>query len=137
MAESELKQFRITCLGDTTYEWAPSRQSILEDLQRMGALDKDTVVEEATDEEVESARAAPAPAQRAPDRAEEQFFTLPDGQKVKSVGGVLYGLKWREFTKRDMIERLNSEDMKFPEGLDTLEVLDWVELKPEGNEDAS
>lgn len=155
--QPETKLFRIYSLGDVTYEYAPSRASILEDLQRTGAIEKNTSVEEISEADARAEIAAtkngatPAPAAAdtlagataiAPagpaDRPKEaKIFTLPDGQKVKDENGILFGLEWREYTKRDVMERVGCEDLEFPEGVQTLKILDWVELKPEGDNDAS
>lgn len=139
--EPELKYFKITSLGESTFEWAPSKASILQDLQRAGALESDTVVEEVTEEQaVAEKKAAVAPVQQAATptpKSEPKFFTLPGGQKIKEDGGVMYSLEWRDYTRRQILESMGCEDIKFPEGCDTLAVLDWVKLEQEKEDDAS
>lgn len=141
--EPELKKFKITAYGESTYQWAPSKSDILQMLQQAGALDKDTIVEE-VDPNAPEQRATPAAPgvstqAHAVSRQSEaaRYFTLPGGQKVKEVGDVMYSLEWVDFTRRQVIERMNCEDIKFPDGHDSMQVLDWVELQPEGEEDAS
>lgn len=135
---NKLKLFKITSLGESTNEWAPSKQSILEDLQRCGALDKDTIVEEITQKvDVPTSDVISAPFAKDSSANTAKIFTLPGGQKVKDDNGVLYGLEWIEFTKRDILDRLQCEDIEFPDGVTTIKILDWVELKPEGDDDAS
>lgn len=141
--EPELKYFKITSLGESTFEWAPSKASILQDLQRAGALEKDTVIEEVTEEqaiEEKQIKLAPLPAnlphnQTPVIKPEPKFFTLPGGQKIKDDNGVLYSLEWRDYTRRQVLERMGCEDIKFPDDHDTLAVLDWVELEQEGDKE--
>lgn len=138
--QPELKYFRITSLGDTCYEYAPSRQSILEDLQRAGVYDKDTIVEEVTEEQAQSERSGVAvttavPDMPPPENEVSKIFTLPGGQKVKDENGTLYGLEWTECTKGMILKRIGCEDIEFPKETTTLKILDWVELKPEGKEE--
>lgn len=143
--EPELKYFKITSLGESTFEWAPSKASILQDLQRAGALEKDTIIEEVTPaqavEEIQQKLSPQAPIRQDPapqTKAEPKFFTLPGGQKIKDDNGVLYSLEWRDYTRRQVLERMGCEDIKFPDDCDTLPVLDWVKLEQEeGKEDAS
>lgn len=144
----ELKTFKVTNLGEVTFTDAPSRQSIIEDLQRMGCLDKDTIVEEVLPDENGNIDTSPthavlpagSGATAGPPADEPKYFTLPGGQKIKDNNGVLYGLEWKNITVENLISRAGCEDLKIkdPDKTDVsdmvISVLDWVELKPEGNE---
>lgn len=141
--QPKLKYFKITSYGEDTFEWAPSKQSIMEDLQRAGALD-DTTVEEVDPNNPTEGVNAPRnnqsqPVQQEipnPENVEERIFTLPGGQKVKNINGIMYALEWITVSREDLIERINCEDIdveeeEFPTNI---RILDWVELKPEGEE---
>lgn len=141
----KLKTFKVTNLCDVTFTDAPSRQSIIEDLQRMGCLDKDTIVEEYTEgsSTVEQSNSAPRPTMPAGNIP--KIFTMPGGQKIKDDNGTLYGLEWTPITAAELAKRAGCENLKIlgPDGILTsdvdMSVLDWVKLKPEEgeSEDAS
>lgn len=136
-----LKTFAVTSLGETTYTDAPSKQSILEDLQKMGCLESDTVIEEVTEDQIKNG--LPTQERRVVHRpqAEAKIFTLPGGQKIKDDGGVMYALEWRAISAEDLIERLACDDIKI-DGPDStsikdmdISILDWVKLEPEGEKE--
>ncbi len=151
----ELKTFKVTNLGEVTFTDAPSRQSIIEDLQRMQCLDKDTLVEEVVPDENGNIDTSPTIAMlptNLPDSkpvgaptTEPKYFTMPGGHKIKDDNGVLYGLEWKKITVENLIGRAGCEDLKIegPDKTDSsdmdISVLVWIELKPEGNkiEDAT
>ena len=136
-----IKYFKITSLGESTFEWAPSRASILQDLQRAGALESDTIIEEVTEEQINvENKVMTTQVQQSviqTPKLEPKFFTLPGGQKIKDDNGVLYSLEWRDYTRRQIIEGMGCEDIKLQEGYDTIAVLDWVKLEQEKEKNAS
>jgi len=139
--EPELKYFRVTSLGDVNYDWAPSRQSIIEDMQRMGCLDKDTIVEEVDPKNPTANEKSAVPnipsLVKPPEEKIEKIFSLPGGQKLKEgIDGKLYSLEWREVSLRELIERCGCEDIEINTDPDTNhKMLDWYELKEEKKEE--
>jgi hypothetical protein len=138
---NNLKYFKIVNLGETSYEWGPSRQSILEDLQRMQILDKDTIVEEVDPHNLEQGPIHNSPIPKTNSTPSEEtvpkFFNLANGQKLKELNGVMYSLEWQTVSKDALLTRIKCEDIDLSnEEISNIKILDWIELKPEGDENA-
>jgi len=135
--EPELKYFKVISLGETTYTWAPSRQSLMEDFQRMGVLDKETVVEEADPAaKPEKTQVAQLVHHENPKTAVEKIFTIPGGKKLKiDAEGRHYSLEWYDISIEDLIKRAGCQDLEVPKSDDPIRMMDWVELEVETEEE--
>jgi hypothetical protein len=134
MKQPQLSYFKVTSLGEVSYTWAPSRQSILEDMQRMG-IASDCTVEEADPGDKSAIALAQGPAQgpaQAPAPvADVKIMTLPGGQKIKIENGEHYTLEWKEVSVQDLIDLLGCIDIRLPKFKEDLpiEIFDWIKLE--------
>lgn len=126
----QIKHFRVTSLGEVTFTTAPSIQDLRQDLSSMGCLDAETIIEEVDANQQAVERAAPKMPPVKPPKAEVSYFTMPNGDKLKEENGVMYMLQWREISIEELAKRAGCEDIKM-QTFEELEILDWVELKPE------
>lgn len=139
----EPKLFIVTdSSGEETLTPAESKQEILSDLQRMGALEEGTTVElynpnkEKEPQPIVPANLIAATTEKPEEtKVEDIIFTVPGTDtKILKRGEEMFGLKWLTIMKPELLTRLGIEDIKLDDiGEGPIEILDWVPLTQENN----
>ena len=140
MADENVKIFSVKdAEGNETLTPASSKQEILADLQRMGALEEGTTVELYEPNKKKEVTTSDTFKQCSiletiASEVEDIIFTMPGTDtKVLNRNGELFGLEWTEISTKDLIKRLGVEDINYGEDpqLANVKLLDWVPLKQE------